>query len=256
MSSTTNLNSVVLVDTIPLLHSCLAEIARTVSLAVDLEGVALCRSGTLCIVQLKAAASDTIWLVDVVALGASAFEETGGDGKSLKAIFEDEAVKKLFFDVRNDSDALFHLFGVKLANTYDLQLLEVAVRASTLAQSPRFVRGLVPSLEEHVAPTKAAAVVRRWARVKADGLALFAPEHGGTYEVFAARPLAQALVEYCAQDVALLHDLEAAMSGRIGRRGWNWEQRVREESKVRVAVAYQANYNPRGREKALVPKNW
>ncbi|KAJ7489208.1 ribonuclease H-like domain-containing protein [Mycena latifolia] len=254
MSSSKNL--IVLVDTIPLLHECLTALADTTSLAVDLEGVALCRSGTLCIVQLKAAESDTIWLIDVVVLATSTFDEVAANGHSLKSIFESRAVKKLFFDVRNDSDALFNLFGVTLANVYDLQLLEVAVRSSKPGRPPRFVKGLVSSLESYVAPLKSAAVVRDWTRVKEAGLKLFAPERGGRYSVFEDRPFASALKEYCAQDVALLHELEAALRRNMGPYGRNWEQRVCAESAVRVGFARQANYTPRGQDKALVPANW
>ncbi|KAJ7238085.1 ribonuclease H-like domain-containing protein [Mycena haematopus] len=253
MSSTTN---VILVDTTSLLHSCLTAIANTTSLAVDLEGVALCRSGVLCILQLKASGSDTIWLVDIVVLHTSAFEVVGASGKSLKSILESPSVKKLFFDVRNDSDALFNLFGVSLANVYDLQLLEVAVRSSNPGIAPRFLKGLVATLETYLAPKKPAAVVRDWALVKEAGLRLFAPEHGGGYQVFEKRPLAPALVKYCAQDVALLHELEVVLRQRIGSKGNAWEQKVLAESAVRVRVARQVNYAPRGKDKAHVPANW
>lgn len=88
----------VLVDTVPLLHSCLAALENTPSLAVDLEGVALCRSGTLCLVQLKALGSDTIWLIDIVVLRATAFEEIGASGQSLKSILESRSVKKVLLN--------------------------------------------------------------------------------------------------------------------------------------------------------------
>ncbi|KAJ6482474.1 ribonuclease H-like domain-containing protein [Mycena sanguinolenta] len=253
MSSATN---IVLVDSISLLHSCLAALENTTSLAVDLEGVAICRSGTLCIMQLKASESDTIWLVDIVVLGANAFEATGAGGHSLKSILESSSVKKLFFDVRNDSDTLFNLFGVALANVLDLQLLEVAVRSSNLRGPPRFVTGLVSCLGTYLAPLKSAAIVRSWAEVKEAGLLLFTPERGGEYEIFEKRPLAPELVKYCAQDVALLHELEVVLHHRIGPRGHNWEQRVRAESAVRVNFARLANYVPRGQHKALAPTNW
>ncbi|KAJ7054145.1 ribonuclease H-like domain-containing protein [Mycena amicta] len=256
--ATYDTDTVVLVDTIPLLRSCVSAIARTTSLAVDIEGVALCRSGTLCIIQLKAKDSSIVWLVDVVVLGARAFTEVALGGMNLKGILESQSIEKLFFDVRNDSDALYNLFDISLANVYDLQLLELAVRSSKPgARLPRFLRGLVPSLEEHVAPTKSAAVVRSWARVKEAGLRLFAPEHGGQYQVFCDRPLAHGLLEYCAQDVALLHDLQAAMHFRLGSGGGgNWENRIRAQSMVRVGVALQRNYVPRGPEKAMAPTYW
>ncbi|KAJ7677998.1 ribonuclease H-like domain-containing protein [Mycena polygramma] len=233
----------VLVDTIPLLHSCLDALTNTTSLAVDLEGVALCRSGTLCLVQLKAQGSEIIWLIDVVVLRVAAFEEIGAKGQSLKSILESRSVKKLFFDVRNDSDALYNLFGI-------------AVRSSKAGRPPRFVKGLVPSLETYVAPLKSQAVVREWARVKEVGLRLFAPERGGRYEVFEDRPLSPGLAEYCVQDVALLHELEVVLRRMLGTQGRNWEQRVVAESAERVGVAYRANYVPRGPDKALAPTNW
>ncbi|KAJ7176756.1 ribonuclease H-like domain-containing protein [Mycena filopes] len=223
---------------------------------IDLEGVALCRSGTLCLVQLQASGSDTIWLVDVVVLGASAFEEESPDGQSLKRILESHSVKKIFFDVRNDSDALYNLFGITLANVYDLQLLELAVRSSNPGRPPRFLKGLVPSLETYVAPLKSAGVVRNWGRIKEAGLRLFAPEKGGRYEVFEERPLATAVAEYCAQDVALLHELETVLKQRLRATGRDWEQKICAESVARVGCAYQVNYVPRGQHKALAPEYW
>ncbi|KAJ7791727.1 ribonuclease H-like domain-containing protein [Mycena olivaceomarginata] len=229
MPSTTN---TVFVDNISLLHSCLTALGNTTSIAVDLEGVALCRSGILCIMQLKASESDTVWLVDIVTLRASAFDVIGTSGKSLRAMLESHSIKKLFFDVRNDSDALFNLFGVALANVYDLQLLEVAVRSSNPGvsrptESPRRRGG--GSLHLSV---------------------------GVGMRSFKKRPLAPALVTYCAQDVALLHELEVVLHQRIGPRGKNWEQRVRAESAVRVGVARRADYAPNGKNKARVPKDW
>ncbi|KAJ6615831.1 ribonuclease H-like domain-containing protein [Mycena sp. CBHHK59/15] len=250
----------VLVDTIPLLRLCLSEIGDAKSLAVDLEGVALCRSGKLCIIQLKATGGDTIWLIDVVVLGAAAFEESDAHGHSLKAILESSSIRKVFYDVRNDSDALLNLFGITLENVFDLQLLELAVCSSNPIGRrpipPRFLNGLKASLEIYVAPLKSAEVIRTWARVKEAGLQLFAPERGGRYEVFEDRPLKAALVAYCAQDVALLDKLETALRNRMGTYGTDWERRIRAESAARVALARSANYTPRGREKALAPTIW
>ena len=46
-------------------------------------------------------------------LGSQAFNTTGIKGKTLKDIFQDEKIPKVFFDVPNDSDALFTL-GLEL----------------------------------------------------------------------------------------------------------------------------------------------
>ncbi|KAK7052155.1 exonuclease domain-containing protein [Favolaschia claudopus] len=249
-------SDIVLVNNPFLLRSCVDALARATSIAVDLEGIELCRSGTLCIMQLKAAGSERIWLVDIVVLGASAFEIAGTFNKSLKSILQSAGIKKLFFDLRNDSDTLFHLFGVVLANVYDLQLLEVAVRWSNIGICPRFVKSLVSTMETYLAPGKSTDEVRSWTRVKQAGRFLFAPERGGAYDIFKQRPLALPLVNYCAQDVALLHDLETVLQQRIGPKGRNWATRVHAASAVRVRVAFEANYLPTGKDKTMVFANW
>ncbi|KAL2060851.1 hypothetical protein VTL71DRAFT_8903 [Oculimacula yallundae] len=47
-----------------------------------------------------------------------------GDVHTLKEILECPDITKIFFDVRNDADALFAHFGIHLRGTLDLQLLE------------------------------------------------------------------------------------------------------------------------------------
>ena len=49
-------------------------------------------------------------------------------GTSLKTILESTEIEKVWFDPRNDVDALFHQFGVYPRRIFDLQLAEVAER--------------------------------------------------------------------------------------------------------------------------------
>jgi exonuclease 3'-5' domain-containing protein 1 len=84
---------------------------------VDLEGVDLCREGSLSILTLMIYAETPdrrICLIDVHTLGAQAFNTSGVKNKTLKDILQDKDIPKVFFDVRNDSDALFAHFGVVL----------------------------------------------------------------------------------------------------------------------------------------------
>jgi exonuclease 3'-5' domain-containing protein 1 len=43
-----------------------------------------------------------------------------------------------------------------------------------------------------------------WIAAKEEGLKLFATEKGGRYEVFNERPLPDAIIHYCVQDVQFL----------------------------------------------------
>ena len=44
---------------------------------------------------------------------------------SAQAILENQAVQKLLYDVRCDSDALYHQYGVRLGGVMDLQIAGV-----------------------------------------------------------------------------------------------------------------------------------
>ena len=154
------------------------------------------------------------------------------------------------YDVRNDSDALYNLHRVRLANVFDLQLLELATRA-TQNKPTRFLHGLKKSIGQYLITSK------EWALVKDAGCALFAPELGGRYEVFKQRPLDPRITAYCAQDVALLFQLEDALKMKIGHRALgSWENRIVTESAERVKVAYDPFYQPNGRHKAIAPFGW
>lgn len=82
---------------------------------VDLEGIRLSRDGTISLVQIFVQEEGVVYLIDIFTLGAKAFTTPGSTGTTLKSILESPSATKYFFDVRNDSDALFSLYGIKLA---------------------------------------------------------------------------------------------------------------------------------------------
>lgn len=86
-----------LVDTLPLLHACLFDITLSAphTLAVDVEGIDLNRHGKVCILQLMCSTSHTVWLIDIVVLGAKAFEEKDERGISLRTILEGSEIQKV-----------------------------------------------------------------------------------------------------------------------------------------------------------------
>ena len=114
-------------------------------LSVDLEGYHLGRDGTISLVQIFVHATNVVYLVHVAVLGAAAFSRpasvTSGRFKgmtlTLKTVLESSAVTKLFWDCRSDSDALYHIYGVKLAGVVDVQLWDVATRGPGKPRSSR-----------------------------------------------------------------------------------------------------------------------
>lgn len=243
---------ITLVDSFPILCECLAAISPTtntnISLAIDLEGENLCREGEISILQIMSNISSTVWLVDITVLGRKAFDHVDSNGQSLRAILQNPGVKKIFYDVRNDADALFHLYEVDMKGVYDLQLLELAVRR-TAGERTKYLHGLGKSIECYVKPTE------DWKNIKNAGVALFSPEKGGSYSVFKKRPLDPRILAYCAQDVTLLFELEMALEGRLGvwARNSNWDNRIVAASTQRVSQARSGKYMGQGRHRALAP---
>jgi hypothetical protein len=78
--------------------------------------------------------------------GSSSPSWFGGVG-TLKEVLESPCTPKIFFDIRNDADALFAHFGIHLRGTMDLQLLENFKRHHC-HENTRLVHGLAKCVRE------------------------------------------------------------------------------------------------------------
>jgi exonuclease 3'-5' domain-containing protein 1 len=217
------------------------------SIYIDLEGVKLSRFGSISIIQILVPSCEQVFIVDIHTLGMTAFDTPGCEGKSLQDAFESDSIKKYLFDVRNDSDALYALFGVRLTNAVDIQLLELASR-----EGPKYaVCGLAKCIEQERALPSLA--LSQWQSTKKEVVKMFDPKFGGTYEVFNARPLPQILIEYCVGDVEFLPLLSAIYQSRLDR---PWLEKVRVETEKRLEESRSPSYQPHGKQKCLGPKKW
>eukprot|EP00240_Pyramimonas_obovata_P003895 CAMPEP_0118937576 /NCGR_PEP_ID=MMETSP1169-20130426/23168_1 /TAXON_ID=36882 /ORGANISM="Pyramimonas obovata, Strain CCMP722" /LENGTH=372 /DNA_ID=CAMNT_0006881249 /DNA_START=322 /DNA_END=1440 /DNA_ORIENTATION=+ len=188
----------VVVDTLDACKEACAALAKEAAVAMDIEGVDLNRNGKVCVIQIAASKDGKVYLFDISTLGKGAMEEGG-----LKALLENAAVEKLLYDCRADSDALFHIYGVELENIADIQVLYTR----WLSNDDKFLHGLQKALSESgiISEADLAAVEK----VKATGKQLFAPEKGGSYDVWEKRPLHESLVNYCVADVKYLFEMKA-----------------------------------------------
>ncbi|KAL4871476.1 hypothetical protein BDV12DRAFT_194241 [Aspergillus spectabilis] len=214
------------------------------SVYVDLEGMKLSRHGSISIMQIFSLPRNEVYLIDVHTLGQEAFSYPSTSGKTLKGILEDENIQKAFFDVRNDSDALYTHFGIHLAGIQDIQLLELATRSG----SRRFINGLARCIEHDAGLTWSEASM--WKDIKDNGRRLFAPERGGSYDVFNKRPLSEAIIKYCAQDVRILPKLWEVYNAKLE---WSWKEKIEVATRDRINVCFQAGYTGVGRHMAQSP---
>ena len=227
-----------LVDSLVDLH------ANPPSLYIDLEGVNLGRHGSISVLQLLIFPQNRIYLIDVHTLGSQTFSTAGTNGQTLRMILESNTIPKVFFDVRNDSDALYSHFGICLSGVQDIQVMEFATRRS----KGRFVNGLAKCIDYDLVMT--AAEKYTWLSVKEKGKKLFAPECGGSYELFNVRPMSKDLSLYCAQDVQYLPRLWSIYNSKLSL---SELARVRMTSDERVRSSHSATYNGHGKHKALGP---
>lgn len=218
------------------------------SLYLDLEGINLSREGSISILQLMLYPQKDVYLIDIHILGSMAFTTPGSGGKTLQTILESPNIPKVFFDVRNDSNALFFHYGIALQGVQDLQLMECASRPGIGSSSKRLVHSLLKCIQTDAPITSQQK--QTWQAAKDAGAMLFAPERGGSYTVFNARPLREEIKAYCVQDVQFLPMLRQIYCSRLQPA---WKTKVDAETIARVHSSQTMAFQPHGIHKALSP---
>jgi len=259
MATNANSSSVIFVNSTETVERALHLLTRSVdsTLYIDLEGINLSRNGSISLLTIFVESLNTTALFDIHTLRASAFTTPYINLQgvyTLKSILENPNIKKAFFDVRNDSDALFTHYGIALQGIIDLQLHELACRPGDVYHK-RFVSGLSRCIQNDL--SLSTLHKREWQSCKDAGCKLFAPEKGGRYEVFNERPLRKELETYCVSDVTLLPALQGVyqkrMDGLPVTSRAKWRLRIESATLERVKESHSQGYVPNGRHKAKGP---
>ncbi|KAI6346621.1 hypothetical protein MCOR25_010985 [Pyricularia grisea] len=234
------------VDNICILQKTIAPI-----LYIDLEGVRLSRDGSISIVTVFVQPGLHVYLLDVHNLQTATFTTPGISNVNItfQTILESRIVVKVFFDVRNDSDALHAHFGIRLAAVEDIQLMENATRKRGMLKYLNWLDKCIAENTAAMLPSEKDA----WMTAKDKGKKLFDPRHGGSYEAFNERPLASEVELYCVNDVKILPMLRAMYMPRLGA---VWRAKVYNETTKRVWESQQPAYDPHSREKRFGPWGW
>lgn len=208
-----------------------------VVVAVDFEGVKLCRHGALCLVQMTCSDDPTlVYVLDIHLLEKRAFTMATPNGTSMQGILEDEKTLKVWFDPRNDIDALYHQFGIMPRGIFDLQLAEVADRRKR-GLNVHFVQGLYKCLTQCPALQAEQKVFAQ--KINDLGKSLFEPQNGGNYEIFQQRPLNPVILVYAAHDSRYMLLLYEQYLSTIGER---WVPRVLRAADVRARWCLKPTY--------------
>lgn len=169
-------------------------------------------------------------------LGPSAFSNG-----HLKDFLENTSTVKIVYDGRADADALYHHFKVNLfdAKVCDVQYLFCKKHDS---HRDRFVKGLAKAMQN--AYWISSAERRVLDDVKSAGKKLFAPEFGGSFEVWKKRPMPADLLLYAVVDVWHLHEMAV-------RWGEHDRPEVYSVTAARMRKAAMGSQAPKGRHMAI-----
>ncbi|KAI0113633.1 ribonuclease H-like domain-containing protein [Nemania sp. FL0031] len=215
-------------------------------LYIDIEGKQLSRFGTISLLTVLVYPGPGLeipYIIDIHTLGRTAFSTIGNSGKSLKDVLESPRILKVFFDVRNDADALYAHYDVKLQGVLDVQLMESACRPTTARR--RYICGLSTCTEEILDGRER----NQWKLDKENGERLWNPQKGGSYSVFDTRPLSHEIMSYCVGDVQYLPRLYRKWRLETVR----WRDLVAQESQKRVSASQAASYQPNGAGRTVSP---
>eukprot|EP00929_Paragymnodinium_shiwhaense_P003054 TRINITY_DN103457_c0_g1_i1.p1 TRINITY_DN103457_c0_g1~~TRINITY_DN103457_c0_g1_i1.p1 ORF type:complete len:388 (+),score=34.15 TRINITY_DN103457_c0_g1_i1:56-1219(+) len=183
----------IIVDTIPAVQDVIKDLLLEDEVAVGVEGAHLCRDGGISLILICPKTQmdqQATYLFDITTLKDAAFEY------GLQDLLESKSVRKVIFDGRSANDALYHKWGFKMLNVYSLQVLH-AFKFIDQAGKNDYIVSFRKCLElTGVVRDRAAqeAIINR-------GKNLYAPERGGSYEMWDVRPLHPDLVQYCAASV-------------------------------------------------------
>ncbi|KAK5046728.1 hypothetical protein LTR84_007489 [Exophiala bonariae] len=234
---------------IHLLDSILELPVEPPSLYFDLEGIRLGRLGSISLVSLHVAPHSKTYIVDVNLLCGSAFSTLSTNKEwSLKTVLESQHIPKVFFDVRNDSDALYSHYQISINGVVDLQLLELATRKG----SRNRVAGLAKCIQTDSSVSDDSK--RAWRETKEAIGRLYDPKSGGRYEVFNECPLRPDILQYCAYDVELLPSLWEVYSTELLKTGYGcWRSMIRHETQERIKLSQSPHYNGQAQSKVYGP---
>lgn len=238
-----------IVNTAFLLRKMLDDISSVYStpkpaLFLDCDGRRLCRTGPLAILELylNTPSRSHTYIIHVDVLEDRTFSTLSTNGQyMLRKILEDPALPKIFFDVRMDADALYGQYGIALAGTIDLQLMELSARALRDGRSDGRLHSLARCLDRDSGLDP--AEIARLTSARSRGKTLWDPALGGTYDVFETKPLSPAILAYCEANVRVMPRLFEVYNARLGNKVSLAERedhdacRILKASQDRVAMA-------------------
>ncbi|KAK2623690.1 hypothetical protein QTJ16_006871 [Diplocarpon rosae] len=205
-------------------------------LSIDTEGCNLSRAGDMRLLQLRIRSLKHSYIFDIHKLGGTAmFETMSTEGLSLKKMLESKDHVKLFWDCRQDQDAMFALFGVKLGRVIDVQLMELGCRNCGETRSLFGLASAVSHEEHHWMTSQEVA---EWKKMNSLAKNYFRKSN---YGVFNLPDLPDLALEYSAGDVDAIEKLYHVYAPQQTRKSWHL---VHKHTDLRLEQSMAADKSP------------
>lgn len=148
--------------------------------------------------QLTCTHLPSIYIIDVHTLQHDAWTICGPNGSSLRSVLEGRQYSKVVSDVRNDSDVLFNIYGIRFDGIFNLQLMEYFSRSSDHSH----LNGRKKCIEYDSGLSD--RVLKTWTTIKEHIQALMGVTNRQSQTVLHDRPISHTTFEYCAGNVEFM----------------------------------------------------
>lgn len=189
-----------LIDTIEDVQAAVKHLKGCRRIAVDLEGNDLGRDGTISILQISTY-NKKVFLFDITSLRHSAFDA------GLRDLLTNEKVTKVFFDLRQDCDALYHHYEIMPTPVLDCQ---VALMNTPKLRESEYLTGYKKALA--FSNLLSDEVSEEMQLIKEEGHDFFRT----VVNAWDIRPLPEFLLQYLVVDVVYLLPLLDKQMRRTG----------------------------------------
>ncbi|KAF5878561.1 putative 3 -5 exonuclease protein [Botrytis fragariae] len=207
---------------LPVLSQLMKDIPE---LGYDCEGgKSFGRNGVLTFFSMSILSRRETYIIDVLALtklGTQVFEQENAEGLSLKKVLGSKKYLQLWFDVRQDWDTLYHLFGLTPGRILDLQLLEFLSRRG----SKDSIMGLFRIIRDHGKAFMSNKAHEDWLDEKEEGRQYFSGHELGYGVLEEERPISETTKRYIAGDSDCMFHLYFHLEVQL--RNWVKEMQIR-----------------------------
>jgi len=180
---------------------------------VDLEGINLSKTGSVTLIQVYIPKSDVILIYDLLQI-----DDLFVACPKLKAVFESTVIKKIFFDFRNDINALYFIYKI---DVHFVDCVQVKYMAELFEKN-------IPSATLH-------GLVQVFANKLPDFPELVEAKRNGrqfTDDQVVERPLQPEVLLYAAIDVYYLHQVDLMIKTTLSAQVKTYIQRRLDASKT------------------------